>query len=385
MSRTRTLSLAVGVPVLLLLGGLAAAHDYIRAAAFIVEAIGMDGAARAAARLETNEYDERALSVPSRRGSIKARLFVPRGAIDRAVVLSPGVHAAGIDEPRLLEFARDLASVRHAVLAIELSDLASYRITPASTDTIEDAAVWLAAQHTLARGRGIGIAGISFAGGLSVVAASRPSIRDRVEFVLSFGGHGDLPRTLRYLCTGVLPDGRHAPPHDYGVVIVLLGVADRVVPAGQVEPLRRAILTFLDASHIDMVDKTRGAARFAEARQLAATLPEPARGLMTAVNDRDVAALGPILLPHVSEMGSDPALSAARSRVPSATVYLLHGADDNVIPAVESRLLAEDLRARGGRARWLATPLITHAEVDREAALPDIWDLVRFWAALLDE
>ena len=69
--------------------------------------------------------------------------------------------------------------------------------------------------------------GISFAGGLSIVAAGRPALRDRVAVVLSLGGHGDLPRTLRYLCTGIQPDGERLPPHDYGVVIILLGVADR--------------------------------------------------------------------------------------------------------------------------------------------------------------
>ena len=48
----------------------------------------------------------------------------------------------------------------------------------------------------------VGMIGISFAGGLSIVAAGRPSIRDKVAFVMSFGGHGDLPRTLKYLVTG---------------------------------------------------------------------------------------------------------------------------------------------------------------------------------------
>ena len=72
--------------------------------------------------------------------------------------------------------------------------------------------------------------GISFAGGLSIVAASRPSLRDRVAFVMSFGGHGDLPRTLRYLCTGVQPDGSSVRRTITAMAIILLGVADRVVP-----------------------------------------------------------------------------------------------------------------------------------------------------------
>ena len=90
--------------------------------------------------------------------------------------------------------------------------------------------------------------GISFAGGLSVVAAGRPSIRDRLAFVYSFGGHGDLPRVLRYLCTGLEPAKpddppgapvRVRPPHDYRVAVILVGIADRMVPPEQVKPLRR--------------------------------------------------------------------------------------------------------------------------------------------------
>jgi predicted esterase len=98
-----------------------------------------------------------------------------------------------------------------------------------------------------------------------------------------------------------------------------------------------------------------------------------------------VKNLGPILLPHVAELGGDPDLSPSRSTPPSADVYLLHGADDNVIPAVESVLLAGELRQRGVRIEHLVTPLITHAEVDRPPTIGEVWTLVRFWGKLLDE
>jgi dienelactone hydrolase len=271
------------------------------------------------------------------------------------------------------------------VLTVELADLTRYRITAGVTDTIEDAALWLSRQGEIATDGRVGIMGISFAGGLSIVAASRPALRGKVAFVMSFGGHGDLPRTLRYLCTGVQPDGTARPPHDYGVAIILLGVAARVVPPAQVEPLQDAIVAFLEASHADMVDKQRGATLFARARDMAGALPEPARTFMGYVNARDVGRLGPILLPLVTDMGGDPALSPARSAPPPAPIYLLHGADDNVIPALESALLADHLRREGVTVHQLSTPLITHAEVDRRQTVRALWDLVRFWGRLLDE
>lgn len=375
----------LGLPIVLLSAALYGGWDYVEGAAFVVRAAGMNGPVRSAADLTANRFDERPLTVPWRGGELRARLYVPHGSFERAVLLVPGVHARGIEEPRLVQFARDLASMEHAALAIELPELTRYRITPTATDMIEDAARWLSAQPHLAADGRVGLMGISFAGGLSIVAASRPSIRNRVAFVLSFGGHGDLPRTLRYLLTGVQPDGTTLPPHDYGVAIILLGVAERVVPADQAPPLRTAILAFLEASHVDMVDKDAGAKAFAHARALREALPEPAHRLMGYVNDRDVGSLGPILLPHVAEMGGDPALSPARGAAPSAPVYLLHGAGDTVIPAVESTLLAQELRSRGVPVRQLTSALITHAEVDRSAEASALWDLVTFWAALLDE
>jgi hypothetical protein len=375
----------VGIPIAIAAITLALGNSYLRAAAFVVQAAGMQGYARTAASIETRDFDERALTIPWRGGELRARLYTPHGASDRAMVLVPGVHAAGVDEPRLVQFARDLASVRHTVLTAELIDLTQYRITPRSTDMIEDAALWLAGQPNLAPGGRVGMMGISFAGGLSIVAASRPALRDHVAFVMSFGGHGDLPRTLRYLCTGLQPNGARRPPHDYGVAIILLSVAEQVVPPEQVEPLRAGILTFLEASRLDMVDKAKSAAEFEHARALAAALPEPARTLMGYVNDRDVAHLGSILLPHVTKLGDDRMLSPAREATPAAPVYLLHGTDDNVIPAIESFLLADTLRGRGVTVHQLATPLITHAEVDRAASASAMFRLVGFWADLLGE
>jgi dienelactone hydrolase len=231
----------------------------------------------------------------------------------------------------------------------------------------------------------IGMMGISFAGGLSIVAAGRPSIHDRVAFVLSFGGHGDLPRTLHYLATGIQPDGSHRPPHDYGVAIILLGVADRVVPASQAPALRMAILSFLEASRLDMVDKEQASREFTHARLLADGLPEPSRTLMAYVNNRDVNHLGPILAPHLTALGGDPALSPDHSPPPACPVYLLHGMDDNVIPSIESALLARTLRDRGVTVRFLATPIVTHASVDYSALASSAWALVRFWSAVLDD
>ena len=356
-------------------------------AAFVVIAAGMQGAARRVASWDTTRVTELpAATIAWRGGELRARAYQPYRAAGRGILLVPGVHAAGIDEPRLVTFARDLASLGHPVLTVELPDLTRYEITPRTTDMIEDAAAWMMRRPEF-RGRDgrIGMLGISFGGGLSIVAAARPAIRNGVDFVMALGGHGDLPRTLQYLCTGVEPGGQVRPPHDYGLAIVLLGAADRVVPGPQVGPLRAAILAYLEASRLDMIDRQRAANEFARAKGLAATLDEPARTYMTYVNNRDVARLGPVLLPHVGALGGDPALSPERSPAPAGPVYLLHGTDDNVVPAIESTLLGDWLRERHVPVHVLLTPLITHAEVDRAWTAGSVWRLIDFWAGVLHE
>ena len=366
---------------------------YARSASLVIRAAQLQGLLLDAAKVQAQHYTiEPAATIKTRHGDVRTRLYRP-DRIRRVVLLVPGVHAMGIDEPRLTGLSNELAASGFGVVTMELPDLARYRFTPETVDVIEDGARWLSDRRDLTPDGTIGLMGISFAGGLSVVAAGRPAIRDRLAFVFSFGGHGDLPRVLRYLCTGLEPAKpddppgalvRVRPPHDYGVAVILVGIADRMVPPEQVEPLRRGIVTFLTASQLDLIDKARAAALFAEARNLAAQLPEPAASLMQQVNARDVKGLGQRLLPALEKITYPDALSADHSAPPRAPVFLLHGADDTVIPSVESLLLARHL-AGVTHVRTLLSGLITHAEVDRAAAAGEVIKLVGFWAEILNE
>src|SRR4029077_11341025 len=186
--------------------------------------------------------------------------------------------------------------------------------------------------------------GISFSGGLSVIAAGRPSLANRVAYVFSLGAHAALPRVLRYLCTGrevrPSPDvqlgisgGAGAfvlPPHDYGVAVILLSLADRVVPPAQVERLRAAVRQYLWASALDGgVDKARAPAEFDKVREMIRALPEPSATLLRYVAERDVVHLGARLLPFIGSSTAD-SLSVSKSPKPPVPVFLLHGLEDNV-------------------------------------------------------
>jgi dienelactone hydrolase len=326
----------------------------------------------------------RDVDVPARHGLVHARLYLPQQSNGRTIAVFPGVHGGGVDEPRMSALSRKLAASGLTVLSAPLPELRVYTIHPRSTDDIEDVAGWLASDRALAPSGRIGLVGISFAGGLALVAAGRPSLDGKLTLVAALGTHGDLPRAMRYLCTGALDNGTVVAPQDYGATVILLAGLRHFVPPDQTEALRHAIMTFLDASSYDTTDKPRAAALFADARRLGDALPEPARTVMSWVNNRDVTTLGPQLLPYLEELGGDAALSPERSPATHVPVFLLHGAHDNVIPYTETPKLAAYLRAQGNaRVTSLLTPLMSHANVAAAASVSEVWTLIRFWAAML--
>ena len=376
------LVVSVACLLVLLLWHLAA--PYAVAAAFVLDISGASPWIRRMLPVRVQPVSSREVQVPTRHGPIAARLYEPAAHVKRSVLVFPGIHPGGVDEPRLATFAARLAATGIRVLSAPLPELRQYVISPASTDVIEDVTAWTAADRSLAPGGRVTLAGVSFAGGLVLVAAGRPRIADQVELVVALGAHADLPRVMRYLCTGRLPDGSIRPPHDYGAVLLLLRLLPELVPADQEEAARATVLKFLEAGSAAGADLERGLELAEQARAMAARLEEPARTWLRLVNDRDTAALGERLLPYTETLGGAPALSPARSPATHAPVFLMHGEADNVIPSTETPLLADYLSRHGNpQVRWLLTPLLSHADV--QARTPgETWRLIAFWKDLLN-
>ena len=365
--------------LLILFLGLAA-QPYLHGAALVLRAGDLRGPLRRLAELDAVRITERMVYARTKDTLIRARVYAPvAGSASQTLLLVSGLHPTGIDEPRLVGLARTLAEANVTVVSPEIPELSRFEITPTLTDRIEAVALWVATESGISPTGKIGLIGVSFSGGLAVVAAGRPSLQGRLLYVLSFGGHDDLRRVLQYLCRG----NERRPPHDYGLAVALLHVADRLVPPDQVAPLRDAVRRFLWASYLDRADKQQAQREFLALRDVARTLPEPAATLLTYVNNRDVKRLGPRLLPHTRPYVGAPALSPSLSPHPTAPVFLLHGRDDNVIPAAESRNLADRFRGKVD-VRLLITPLISHAEADQHARFADIARLADFWGDLLD-
>jgi len=321
-------------------------------------------------RVARQPIQERDFPLPDTRARIYLPLDVKRPS---GIVLVHGVHYKGIDEPRLERFARTIAATGVAVLTPEVRELCDYRIEPASIDTIG-----LAAQALSARlgGKAVGVMGLSFAGGLSLIAATEPKWAPSIAFVVAVGAHDDLGRVLRFFTSNRAPrpDGTveelHA--HDYGTAVLAYSHVEDFFAPEDVEAAREALR---DVLHED----------FDGAKARAAALSPAGAAKMKHVFDHDVAPMAAELDAEIARLepgfaAVSPSAHLAAIRVP---VFLLHGAGDSVIPASETEWLAHDT-PRGMLRDALVSRAIEHVELEGTPGIGDRLKLVHFMAEVLD-
>jgi pimeloyl-ACP methyl ester carboxylesterase len=317
-------------------------------------------------------------SVQTPHGRLRYRLYVPQGMYyvpqDRrnpgAVVLLHGVHHLGIEDPRLWNLARSLAGAGVLVMTPELEDLADYRVTARTIDVIGDSAVALSAET----GRKVGVMGLSFAGGLALLAAAKPEYAPKIGFVLAIGAHDDMERVARFFAANVItrPDGTEISlaAHEYGVLVLAYSHLEDFFSPRDVPVAREALRQWLWEQP--------------QAMQTAAALsPAGQHKLDLLLHHRELlreALLNEITL-HQNEMDAvSPHGQMAALRAP---VYLLHGAGDTVIPASETLWLAKDVPQQELKAILISNALV-HVNMGEKATWQEQWQLVDFMAQVLD-
>lgn len=363
--------LALAVTLGVALRGPAGAH--LRAASLLVR-FADPAATGALAGYNSAAVEEALATVATPHGEERARVYTPAGAIDApGVVLVHGVHRLGIDEPRLVRFARAIASAGLVVLTPEIAEIVDYRVDPRSIETIGGATQALRTRI----GRRAGVMGMCFAGSLSLLAASDPRFADDVGFVLSVGAHHDLARVARFFATDEIerPDGskERLTAHEYGLLLLVYAHPERFFPAADAARAREALRLWLWEQP-------------AEARAAAKELAAPARAQVEALFDHNDEAISAELLRGIDASRDAMGRVSPRGHLAGlkAPVFLLHGASDTVIPPTELLWLAGEVPPDKLRAA-LISPAILHVEIHGEPDSGEQWDLVHFMAGVLAE
>jgi dienelactone hydrolase len=306
-------------------------------------------------------------------GVVRGRLYLPEGHPDApGLVVLHGVHHLGIEEPRLVSFARAMASCGVRVLTPQLPGIADYHVDRGSVQVIGESARWFAGQA----GGPVGVLGLSFSGGLALVAAGDPVYRPDFKFVFAVGAQDAMDHVATYYLTGreVRPDGttERLTPHEYGALVLEYEHLEDFVPAEDEAAIRPVLREHLyeDKSAEELAEAKLNARQKAEAAELMDSNSATTRTKLAAAN-----------MKHIEEMeGLSP---HGMLRTMTTPVYLLHGQADNIIPAAETLWMASELPATTLQ-EVLVSPVLSHLDLD--GAKPDVWDqwrLVHFFALVL--
>ena len=265
------------------------------------------------------------------------------GAAARArLVLVPGLSEAGRRDARLVSLAQTLARAGFVVLVPDLPAARRLAVSASDAEAIASAILALPNHPGPA-----GLAAISYAAGPAVLAALRPEVGGRLQFVATLGAYHDPESFLTFLITGAHRDGevwRFGRPRPEALWLFLLANAGNLPDAREAFWLRAA----------------------ADARLRGLPLPGPPPGpgaaaVLALAEERDPQAiparLAALPAPIRAELASLSLAGAPLERFAVCTI-LIHGEADPVIPWTESRRLAWRLP----RVRLHLIPGLDHVE-----------------------
>ena len=295
----------------------------------------------------------------------------PRGA----VVVVPGLTPHGKDDARLAAFAKSLARAQFLVLVPDIANTRALKVSASDSFHIADAVEELAARFSGGGERSVGLVAISYAVGPALLAAAETPAGRQLRFIVAIGGYYDIEAAIGFVTTGAYREAngswRRGAPNEFGKFIFLRSNADRIA-----DPADRARLI--------AIAERRLADPAADIGQLAARLGTQGRAVHELIDNRDPLRVGELMAhlpePILRELRALDLRRTDLSRVPGP-VFLVHGADDQIIPPGESAKLAAAL---GSRAELTLVERFAHVDA-AATSLADSIRLLQATARILEE
>jgi pimeloyl-ACP methyl ester carboxylesterase len=349
-------------------------QDYLRAAS-LLQRISDPHATGWIAKYDVHSVEVRDTSFEFKGTAIPARIYVPHGVSSApGIVVVHGMHNLGINEPRLVNFARSLAASGFFVMTPQVPGIADYRVQAESADLMGTAEQSFAQQLQVPK---VGVLALSFSGGLALVAASNPRYTPSIAWIATVGAHYDLAHVLRFFATGeaIRPDGsvEHLPPHEYGPLIVVYDEVQDFFAPQDVAPAHEAIRLLLSEDE-------------KASKEMAEKLTPTGQEIMQHIYQRQREYFAPALLAEADKQKEQLAAASPAGHLQSLPmpVLLLHGSDDTVIPPTELLWLQRGI-PKDKLLDALISPAITHVEVGSKVTLRERLALVHWMALVIRE
>lgn len=294
-------------------------------------------------------------------------LYLPaRGGRHAGVVLFLGVNPAGRDDPRVINLGKGLARSGMAVLVPWSAPMAEKRVEPQEVDLLVGAFSYLRGLAQVDPAR-VGLGGFCVGASFAVLAAEDVRIRDAVAFVNFFGGYYDAEDLLVAIASRRRFYDSQVEPWEPDRLTSEVFTRHLIESVGREEERRLLEQLFLEGKSADGFD--------------AASLSEEAKlvhQLLSGVTLEEARRLAGALPPRFRE-GLQRISPRTRIQDLKAPVLIMADREDALVPAAESRRLADALRPRGG-VYQTEFSLFRHMDPTRRVSPPvfvkEVWKLL---------
>gem|GEM_PF-3353029 len=285
--------------------------------------------------------------------------YMPPETMHSLIVLVHGMSPAAHRDHRIIHLAAALASAGFAVAVPLLQEIREATIHPESPEHLLSVIQQMLKRTDLHPFEKVSVIGPSFSGSIALLAAARDTQR-KIQSVLSIGAFSGLSNGLSSLLT-------RSDMDDYARLIILENFLPR---------LQKTDPDIIKA--IKLIRENNWHKRDPEISQgVINSLPKKSRIFLENVlqNQQTREEIAAKILQNNKDFLEQFNVSLHGGKI-TASVFLLHGRDDYVIPVSESQILYQSLREKEKKVTLLTTTLLSHG--DSRFSIRDVRQILRF-------
>lgn len=284
-----------------------------------------------------------------------------RRALKGTIIFIHGMALAGNRDPRQINVCRSLAAAGYRVLAPDIEDIRKINIRSENIYQVSDVIRVAASDRSITENGKVALFAPSFSAGMSLVAASLPEINNLVSSMCLIGAFADMAETILHII-----DNENADP--YAQHIMLYNFIEGVL--GKNPEIKQALWLSIEdnwyqreQSQLDKYIKT-----LSEKKQ---------QHIQKILHDKEYQLEIAYKVMKDQMRLTEELRTINRVNGLKAATLLVHGKDDNVIPATQSDKLFQKMIEFGKTARVLKTPVISHGDTSIGLSMfPEISKLV---------
>ncbi|KAF6002859.1 hypothetical protein F1559_004524 [Cyanidiococcus yangmingshanensis] len=294
------------------------------------------------------------------------------------LVVIHGINPRGAFDLRLEHVAKAFAAIGFDVYMPNIPALEQLLVQPSGIDQIEELVLNLTCDPKYCPDGKLSLFGASISGAMSLIAATRPSVRERIKAVCVVGGFASTA-TVSQKILALPPDA-----DDYGRNVMFYNFLEHAL--GPNEALKRAFYLAIHDNHF----LRRGSEREELPRYLQQVHPSVSALYWRLQNDVEYRM-------QIAEQVMDKTADLMRALSPVEYVHklrcrhiaLVHGKYDEVVPVSEAELLYTRLRAAGIETELCMTGFIGHGDKlvppdSPVVVLQDALRMVETWASFIE-